>query len=408
MATPGSSSSKGLSVAIVHFGEDIPGDDGYVPLRYGRLAQQLTADGADVVRISPNFSHFRRTHRPVRDSHSDEGRHHLVPASGYKGSYDLSRIRFFADLVRGAASYLRAHRSSLDVVLFGVPPPGAASAFRRAVGNDVRLVGDVRDLWPEAFAVGRKWAMPPARGIGKMLSQELRLADAVTAVTPPMLDWASSFRGQRLCVPIGLQPLRLDAARLPSPCSALQVCFLSNHSHGYDFGPVLDAWETYCHRFDLDDGKPLLTFVGCEPADASQRSRAQAMESVEFLGRVAPDEVAAILNGADVGIAPSTKEWETSLGNKIFDYLAAGLYCVHSIDRSATLEIDVNGLGEHCERSESAWGEVFGRLHEDLGQTRAERQHRIATADRLFGRPVTTEAFLSALTGTKVYEPSGL
>lgn len=385
------------SIAIVHAGEDTPMDDGYVPLRYGRLATELRARGDEVVRIGPTFSHFRRTQRSAGTHRSDEGTHVLVPTCSYNSSFDPQRARYFVQLVRGAMRELRARSNDLDAVVLGVPPPGVVTACRSAVGPDVGLLADVRDLWPEAFAVGRrKQFMAAAEVGGTILSQDLRGADAITAVTQPMLDWAPDVPAKRHVVPIGLQRKPIERDHLPPNDAPLQVCFLSNHSHGFDFVPVLEAWQQYCASIH-NGHSASMGFIGCEPHTERERSLASNDATVRFHGRLAPDQVAATLSAYDIGLAPSTLEWAHSLGNKIFDYLAAGLYILHSIDPTAIAEVETRDLSRGCDRSTESWLTAFRELDAERSTLRSERETRIDRADASFGQRATAGALIDLI-----------
>ncbi len=388
----------GRTIAIVHAGEDIPTDPGYVPLRYGRLAQLLTRRGDDVIRITPTFSHFRRAQRPAGIVESDEGSHVLVPTVGYDSNYAPQRARYFVQLAAGSIRTLRPRRRSLDAVVLGVPPPGIVTAHRLALGS-TPLLADVRDLWPEAFAVGRRAGlMPLAKLGGRILSQDLRSADGITAVSEPMLAWAPDIPKRWHVVPIGLLPRPLDPATLPDPSLPLQVCFLSNHSHGFDFRPVFTAWNRHLSQMtDADRARARLAFIGCEPSTTAERELIGDEPTVEFLGRVAPDELTAMLGGFDVGVAPSSPEWEHSVGNKIFDYLAAGLFVLHSIDPATAAPIDQALLGRRLHRTADDWERALRELDDRRVELRAGRPDRIGLADRLFGPDATAGALVALI-----------
>lgn len=386
------------NVFIAHHAEDVPADDGYVPLRYGRLAEDLVARGSHVVRVSPTFSHFRRAQRDPGTLQSAEGEHVLIPTTGYDSSFDPKRLLFFAQLVKGAVTEIRARRDAIDVAVLGVPPPTMVGAVRSATRSSIPIIADVRDLWPEAFAVGRPRLMPTAEVAGRMLSQELGLASAITAVTATMLDWAPETKKPRMVIPIGLRPRTLDVDARPNPGSPLQVCFLSNHSHGYDFVPVLTAWRDYVGSLGDRGSQARLAFIGVEPSGDEAQRLAAEQETVEYLGRVSPEDLTTILSGFDVGLAPATPEWEVSVGNKVFDYLSAGLFMIHSVSPRETDVMDAKGLSKRCELDLASWTAAFTRFDEgELVRLRTSRQERIALADQLYGRTATSQTFIDLI-----------
>lgn len=406
--TPGSLRSSGrsgskapLTVLLAQMGEDVPADDGYVPLRYGRLAEDLTARGDRVVRVTPTFSHFRRSSRPAGIRWSEtEGEHVVVATGTYGSSFDPRRVRFFGQYVTAVARELRSRRHEVDVAVLGLPPPSIVTACRAVVGRSVPLIADVRDLWPEALVVGRSERLMPAAEIGgNVISQELRLASAITAVTQPMLDWTPSPGVPRRLIPIGLQPRTLDPLSMPAADAPLQACFLSNHAHGYDFVPVLEGWARYVSSLPADrQGEARLCFIGVEPATEREREMVAAEPTAQFLGRVKPEELTTLLSGFDVGLAPALPEWEASVGNKVFDYLSAGLVMLHSITPTDTAAMDAEGLARRCPLTIEAWVDAFAAMTPDaLADLRAGRKQRIDLADQMLGRRATTGVFIELI-----------
>lgn len=378
-----------MRIAIVHHGEDVPSDSGYVALRYGRLARALVNRGDSVVRISPSFSHLRREQRSNTHQDCEEGRIYIVQTASYKASISIARARFLLQFLRGAARFLRENRTSFDLVIVGIPPPGIVLTTRLAIGQNIPIVGDVRDLWPNAIAVGpnRRWA-GFAAFVGKLVSLELFLANRIIAVTSKMLQWAPSAR-QHSVVPIGLPMREISAKPLLENEVGLRVCFLSTHTHPLDFSPVLLAWQSYIST--VGSGS-ILTFIGGKPPQSFLN-----MPSVRWLGMVETKDVGNLLTRQDVGIYPASKEWEYSLGNKIFDYFSCGLYVLHTLDPKITKQMDGMGLARRCDRSESSWLTAFLELHEKRIDLRNERAKRATTAEYLYGRKKISEMFANAI-----------
>ncbi len=391
-------------IVIVHQGEDIPGDPGYAPLRYGRLAAFLTAEGVRVTRLVPSFRHLNREQRsadqPDSSGDSAEGAVHVVPTTGYDGSLSIGRARFTADFIRGAAKYLRQNRHHIDATLVGIPPPGMVLAARLALGRHARLVADVRDVWPDCLAVGPRASWEPyLKGIGRLVSQELRASTATLAVSQPMLDWVPN-RSATAVVPIGMAGKSLAPENFADATDSLRVCFISNHTLGFDFVPVLRGWREFVDGLDGNERRPELVFVGAEPADPEAHELALRTDSVHLAGRIAPSEVGATLSRFDVGLAPTTPRFGDSLANKVFDYLGAGLFVSHSMDPAVSRALDQEQLSEHVPLRSDAWTGHFRELHSNRVGLREGRLERLAWAEALFGQKTTTETLAGYVLGS--------
>ncbi len=392
-----------VRVVIVHQGEDIPGDENYAPLRYGRLAAALTADGVEVTRLVPSFRHLNREQRSTnQELLSQEGAVHVVPTASYEGSISLGRARFTTDFVTGAARYLHQNRHFIDATLIGVPPPGMVAAGRLALGPKRRLVADVRDVWPDCLAVGPRASWEPMlKVVGRLVSQEMRLATATVAVSQPMLDWVPA-RAATAVVPIGMAGKPLKSENFPEADSSLKVCFISNHTLGFAFIPVLRGWSDFVDSLQPDDPEPEFAFIGAEPAEPAAHELASRLPSVRFAGRVGPDQVGGMLSRFDVGLAPTTPRFGDSLANKVFDYLGAGLFVSHSMDPAVSQSLDQAKLAKHIPLVAADWAEHFANLHANRSTLRVKRIARLAQAEALFGQGQTTALLAGRVLDSRV------
>lgn len=386
---------EGFRLCIVHHGENLPNRSGYVPLRYGRLAEDLTDRGATVVRVSPAFNHLHRDWN-AECGRSSEGEHVLIDTPEYGASFSISRADFLRRFVTGSGRYLSERDGQFDAVLVGVPPPGMVRRVSRSVSSDVAVLADIRDIWPQALAVGKLRALHGVASIGGfLLSQEMRVADAVTAVTPAMAAWAPKSVQVKM-LPLGMDDRPDVPSRRPEQGAAISACFLSSHIHGYDFVPLLKGWSEYTST--LGNAEPRLAIVG--PSSVPEELTTEAARlgvKLEVTGRVPANEVHSLLNEFDVGIAPATKEWGHSLGNKIFDYLSAGLYVLHTLDPATGAVIDDIDCGTRVDGSVAGWSKAFVALNSEKEEFRASRSERIERSVRVFGRNATTNQFLELL-----------
>ncbi|HXC24639.1 MAG TPA: glycosyltransferase, partial [Gemmatimonadaceae bacterium] len=102
-----------------------------------------------------------------------------------------------------------------------------------------------------------------------------------------------------------------------------------------------------------DRGHPVrLRVIGSGRDDALMHSRAASLglgkEYVEFLGYVQHDEALKIVAAADVGLIPHRKceAWDTTIPNKLFDYMGAGLPVVSSNAEPCARIVTQTGVGE--------------------------------------------------------------
>lgn len=184
---------------------------------------------------------------------------------------------------------MMTHESRPDLIVAAVPSPEwAAAAVDYGRANDVPVVLDVRDLWPDVFlnAVPRfarragELAVQPYRRLTQRICRD---ADALVGVSQGYLDWAlrQADRGrgsQDGVVPIGFEPEKVAPEILAEHRRQLHeqgidlsstTCFFSGSlERSYDLKTLLLAAERLRSR-----GYGQLQFVIC--GDGSSR---QALE----------------------------------------------------------------------------------------------------------------------------------
>lgn len=143
-----------------------------------------------------------------------------------------------------------------------------------------------------------------------------------------------------------------------------------------------------------------LTILGKGREGRAFQERAQARgvsDAVRFLGHVPYAEAVRLLQRADVGLVPhlANESWNTTIPNKLFDYMAAGLAVVTSNARPAArivretgagrvyMDTDVDALADELSALSSA---ATRRAHGAAGRRAVvERYHWEIDAERMLG-----------------------
>src|SRR5258705_7513918 len=91
----------------------------------------------------------------------------------------------------------------------------------------------------------------------------------------------------------------------------------------------------------LGDGRERRNF------EARARGLGLDDESVRFLGRVPYTDAVRLLQAADVGVVPhaANESWNTTIPNKLFDYMAGGLAVLTSDAKTAARVVRENAVG---------------------------------------------------------------
>lgn len=314
-------------IVIFHYGEEVPSDPHYRPHRYGRFAAMATAMGRDITRVSPSMSHLRRVVRPVGSSFSDEGKHEVVRTVRYRGSRSPRRALFlltFTVQCMRRARLLDCH----DVALVGYPPFLLVTAIRLA-NRRLPIVVDIRDIWFQDADTG---ASVLTRALASVSRWELRAASAVVCLSDGVDAWTK--RSDCHVIPIGVP-------EFPSASSStdnLRCVFVGMLEDNFLLTSLVEVWPT--------DADATLDIFGVGSKADSLVELTKDRENVVFHGSIEADRVPSVLAEFDIGVTPTREGFGTVISNKVCEYLACGLYVVHSLEPGPAKFLSDNCFGE--------------------------------------------------------------
>lgn len=371
--------------------------------RYTMLAEALVARGHEVLWWTDDFQHFKkdRGHRFGRDYHEEVSPGisvRWVYSPGY--SRNVSRKRF-------ADHRIVAERMLADVdnwprpdLILGAMPTDSMSQLAVTVGKKMNLpvVLDVRDQWPDifysqvpSFTKPLIWLL--CRRMDRSVKRSFSEATAVVGNTDAFVEWGSR-KGRRQIshldrsFPIGYSESSNEdhdslAARsfwrdfaLCENDGSFKVCFLGAFSKMYDFTPLLEAAEETLHD------KVPVKFVLCGDGPHLERVRRSAKEipNIVFPGRIAANEIHALLEMSSAGIIPyiDHDNFGDNIANKPAEYLSADLPILISINGYLTSLLDEYGCGWKYDGAIDLVG-VIRRLRDDeeLYREQAEGAKRL-------------------------------
>jgi len=254
----------------------------------------------------------------------------------------------------------------------------------RKTQPEVLIVRDM-PLCPTALHAGRRFGIPVLLDMAenypalvrsnweakrhKLIDYAVRNPAAVAAVERycvPRVDRVMVVideSGDRLVRELGVSPDRIDVvSNTPPRCRAehpprplrsadapLEIAYLGIFEVPRGIGEMLeaaallrDAGEIRFHMTLVGDGRDMPVFR----AQAERLGLTDAQ--VEFTGFVAHDEALSLVARADVGVVPhhAVEAWNTTIPNKLFDYMAAGLAVITSDAAPAARIVRSTGAGE--------------------------------------------------------------
>ncbi len=379
-------------------------EEGARPQRYALLSAEFARRGHRVTWWTSDFSHARKSRRvsvggqplasAYANAHGVEMR--LVETPPYTRNVSVRRIRSHRVFAR---KWLREALVAVagndlprpDVLVASLPPlatHAAALAMRDAFA--CRLVVDVQDAWPEAFAELLPFPAPLRRLFQRLLFAPAReaarraylTADRVTAVSEAYLAIA---RGYGADAPMAAFRLGIaDVAKDADPVAEgpVRLVYGGNMGASYDLATliravrVIDAEAPSSVRLDL---------AGTGPAEAALRRSAEGCGAIAFHGFLRRSEYETVLRQGEIGIVPMFARSCVAVPNKLADYAAAGLAILSCLPGETEALVTANKAGRTYRAGDAAnLAEVLRALSADRAALRTMRENALALARREF------------------------
>jgi len=335
------------------------------PRRVEMLLRALTVRGHRMFMWASTFDHVTKTHTYPKTTSVElhkqiEARYFRAPA--YSRNISVRRLLNHYCVGRSLARAFR-HSKPPDLIYSCLPTTEFCDLCTRfGVAHKVPVVIDVRDLWPEAF-LGLVPA--PFRPVGALClspyfraaRRALRECTSIIAVSQAYLEWALRRAGREQgeldrVFPLGYERpsatsdqkrTAAEELRVVGLDPAKTVCWFSGvFGATYDLSLIVEA-----ARFLQNEGNESIQFV--LSGDGEKRSQlarqAEGLKNVVFTGWINPSKIAYIMDVADVGLATYVPGAPQGLPNKIFEYMAAGVPIVSSLEGEMSALLNTHRFG---------------------------------------------------------------
>ncbi len=329
--------------------------DGEYPwdVRAEKVCQALTAAGHEVHMVARN-----RDGRVLRERLAECTVHRLRPWGLLGRGFDAaSQFPAFFN-PRWLHLMLQVGRTEECGLVLVRDLPLAPTAIFAAHLLGVPVVLDMAENYPAM--IRDLWTTRSTR-FGDSLVRNPKAVEAIERWTLARVDHTVVVveeSGDRLVRDLGESPDRITvvgntpslsrvdshAERAPRPRSAtpppLHLVYLGLLEHARGVGTAIDA-VALCR----DRGVPIrFTVIGDGRARADFIKQCARLhlgdDTVRLLGYIAYHDALKVVGEADAGIIPhfANESWNTTIPNKLFDYMAAGL-CVVTSDAKPTMRV---------------------------------------------------------------------
>ncbi len=341
-----------LTIWIINPYGTIPGE-GWRDYRSTLIAKALAEAGHKTIWWVSNFEHRSKTFRSPSWADTEVTPNFMirvVPSTAYTSHISLSRIRYEKTFARRLCK--RAEESERpDVIILAEPALFVSPFVLKLISHwKTKLIVDILDLWPELFHIALPgWFSKMGRLIFLPLYMRraalFRRADGIVAATKDYLDVAQRIADQTLSEVIylgvdvqGIQTEMLTDGDLPevlreSPKTSgeVWVIYAGTLGNNYDIQTILLATEILAVKGC--SATVLIAGEGPLKSDVLTAIESKKFKNLIYVGNLSAQGVTRLYAKCDIALSTYIAGSTVSMPLKAYDYMAAGLPIVNSLDR---------------------------------------------------------------------------
>lgn len=307
--------------------------------RFNYLAELFANNNFNVELVTSDFSHNKKIKREKSIPEDLKYKVTFIEEPIYTKNVSIKRFYSHYIMAKNLKKYLKS-RKKPSVIYCSVPSLDvAATATKYARENNIKLIIDVQDLWPEAFKM--IFDIPILSEVvfysmKKKADYIYKSADEIVAVSQTYLKRALKVNRkvqEGNVVFLGTDLNKFDEAfinnkYLNKPTDEIWIAYIGTLGHSYDLISVFDALVILKNK-GIDNLK--LIVMGDGPLKEKFEEYAISKQiNVLFTGRLSYSEMVGILGVCDIAVNPIAPGSAGSIINKHGDYAAAGLPVINT------------------------------------------------------------------------------
>lgn len=359
--------------------------------RFYDIARAFVSAGYEVECITTGFQHFKKAPRN-RHLIYDQGypfKITFIDVPAYKKNVGIGRVMSNRTAATNVNGYLLAHIKEYNAVYVSIPANNIAAIVTKICRrNNVPVVVDIEDLWPEAMSMVIKSKLIRTVLLHSFVRDAeitYRNANGIIGTSEDYTERAFKKRAKDIpakTVYVGCNLSEFDAGvdyykdEIDKHEGEFWVSYAGSISTSYDIRTLIDA------VYALKDKNVHAMIMGTGSQKEKLEEYSKDMENIHFLGFTQYPKMAAILSKSDVVVNSFVKGAPQSIVNKIGDYLASGKPMLNTLENPIFCKlVEDNGVGVNVEPGNvEALIECIELLREDnkLSKKCGERARRLA------------------------------
>ncbi len=307
--------------------------------RYRSFANIL-CEKYDLEVVTSTFCHLTKKQRNIENLLIDKLPYKMTLRyeKGYKKNISLKRIASYKQFGKSVEKYL-LNRKKPDLIIVSVPSLSVADKVTKyANKNNIPVIVDIQDLWPEAFKMALSIPVISDILFYPMKKQADRIysrADKIMAVSNTYVERGLKCNQKDktgLSIYIGsdsqLIAEKMKNIEVTKPENEFWVGYVGALGHSYDINTVSNAIKIL-----KDKGIENIVFKVMGDGPLKKDFEAYASElniKYDFMGFVDYGTMMVTLSKCDVAVNPIVGKSVSSIINKVSDYAMSGMAVINT------------------------------------------------------------------------------
>lgn len=330
--------------------------------RFLYIAKMLAKSNKNNIEIiTSDFSHARKTNFNKIDK-IDGIKFTVCHETGYERNVSLKRFISHKELAINIKKYLK-ERKKPDVIYLAVPSLSVGKICTKFCDkNDIKLIIDIQDLWPEAFKmvfnipiISNLIFFPMKKQADYIYSR----ANEIVAVSETYCNRALKVNKKTkkgLSVFLGTDLKYFDECKKNNKIEfdddVIRIAYIGTLGHSYNIKFVIDA-ISILNKKGINNIKFIVMGDGPLKKEFEEYAKERNI-NCEFTGKLKYENMIGLLCSCDIAVNPIKAKSAGSIINKVGDYAAAGLPVINSQEsKEYRYLIDENQIGINVENDDS-------------------------------------------------------
>ena len=300
--------------------------------RFVYLANRISQKH-DLEIISTNYYHQKKSYFSKTDDKAPY-KITLLNEPGYKKNISIKRLISHKVLAKNILKYLKSIEKP-DLVYLAIPSLSGGNVVTQYCSkNNIKLILDVQDLWPEAFKmvfnipVISNLIFYPMEKQSKYIYSNCDYLISVSNTYLKIIESKTHKKKMNYYAYLGTEKSTFDkySSNIKLDPDKLHIVYIGTLGASYDLGLVFESMNS----LDLEmKNKMDFIIIGDGPERQLFEKKASGLP-VHFFGLLNYEEMVGILKQCDIAVNPIRKGSAGSIINKVGDYAMAGLPVINT------------------------------------------------------------------------------